>query len=75
MRCGRIQGRSTEGHKIEQRYVAIRDRELGVAPRKSQSQESKSFLGPNRDDINLNTQQRGERTFRSHLQQIGMHTN
>ena len=36
IRCGRRQGRSTEGQEIEQMCVAVRDGELGKAIRKSQ---------------------------------------
>jgi len=35
-RCGRRQGRCTEGQQIEQRCVAMQDGELVVATRKSQ---------------------------------------
>jgi hypothetical protein len=35
-RCGRRQGRCTEGQEIEQRYVAVVNGEPGVANRHSQ---------------------------------------
>jgi hypothetical protein len=36
IKCGRRQGRSTEGQEFEQRYIAVGDGELGVATRKTQ---------------------------------------
>ena len=43
--------RCTVGQKIEQRYVAAEDGELGVATRKSRCQGSRSLPGPHWDDI------------------------
>jgi hypothetical protein len=37
--------------EIEQRYVAMGDGELGVAPKSLKSQDSKDFPGPHGDDI------------------------
>jgi hypothetical protein len=37
-------------------------------------QGSKIFPGPKRDDTNLNTQQRGQKTCRDHIQWIGITT-
>jgi hypothetical protein len=36
IRCGRRQGRNTEGQEIEQRYISVADGELSIATRKFQ---------------------------------------
>jgi hypothetical protein len=59
----------TEGQKIEQRCVAMRDGKLGVATIKGsfRCQESKRLPGPNWGEISWNTQQRGGRICRDHI--------
>jgi hypothetical protein len=60
--------RSPEGQENEQKYVAV-GVGWGEEPLKSpRCQGSERFPGPNRDDINRNTQQRGDRTWRDHFQ-------
>jgi hypothetical protein len=41
IRCGRRQGRSTEGQEIDQRCVAVGDREPGVATRFPDAREAR----------------------------------
>ena len=64
-------GRCTEGQEIEQRYVVMGDGKLGWSPESSKCQESRRIPGHKGDDISWNTQQRGRRTCRDHIQGLG----
>lgn len=46
------------------------DRELGWPPESPRCQDSKRLPGPNRDDISSNTQQKGERIYRDHMERL-----
>jgi hypothetical protein len=59
--------KSTEGQEFERRCVAVQEKALEVATRKSQMPGIQKFTRPNREDISQNTQQRGERTCRDNV--------
>jgi len=65
-------GRCTEVQEIEQSCVTMGDRELGVATESPRCQQSKRLPRQNRNDVNLNIHQRGKRTYRDHIQSLGI---